>query len=180
VFSPAFGSSRSTRAAPVSVVVGTDPGVGSGFSPHPPSTLSTIPRIPAVINRFMAATMAHAWLHQCRLESPPHVGRRTKRKWRSPCEPRHSCSSFYVRIRSSVKQLRRSVHRLDSITRVAFSLRASLCGLWRPETRPNQRLNVPLDHLLSVAVGFMSAPAAHPSLCAPNPVSPQCRKLWLA
>src|SRR5262245_54066254 len=81
--------------------------------------------------------------------------------------------------RSSARQLHRSVHPLDPVARVTISLRASLYGLLastrsptsdeprdqpaRPEAQPNQRLYEPLGSPPSVAVGWMTARAAHRS-----------------
>ena len=114
-------------------------------------------------------------------DAAPHgIGRRPKRKRRSPCGLRRSCSSLTTYgPRSSVQQLHRSVHPLDPVARVTMSLRASLYGLLastrsltndeprhqpaRPETRPNQRLYVPSGSPPLVAVGSSSARTTHRS-----------------
>jgi hypothetical protein len=94
------------------------------------------------------------------------------------------CSIIIARGPSSSAQRRhRSVHPLDTVARVAMSLRASLYGIFgqnevltndeprdqpaRPETRPNQRLYVPLGSPPSVTVSSSTARAAHQS-CAPQ------------
>jgi hypothetical protein len=103
-----------------------------------------------------------------------HPRRKPQKKWRSPRGLRHPCSSTITYgPRSSAKQLHRSVHPLDPVARV--TRRPARIPLWppgqyevptndepqhlpaRPETRPNQRLCVPLGPPPLVAVGLSSA-----------------------
>jgi hypothetical protein len=92
------------------------------------------------------------------------------KKWRSPRGPRHSCSSIVALRTKAVHSNRIEASiRWTSAARVAQPARIPLrhygrCEVWtneeprpkptRQETRPNQRLYVPLGSPPSVAVGL--------------------------
>jgi hypothetical protein len=176
---PALGSVGSRRSPPPGDTVGAGTGGagGCGFSAHPAAAAKATIRIAVEVKRFMHTGIHPGCPGQRRPAPPPWVGRRTKENGGTLSGPAIPCSSIFTFGFASVRQLRRSGPSIGlDHARSIFSLRAPLQSQG-PEPRPNQRLNEPLDHLLSVAVGLITAPRHPPKHGRPEFTVPTMPKI---
>lgn len=92
-----------------------------------------------------------AGLRWCQLGPLRLVGRAHKKKMAGSLRtPPFLLEDQYVRDKVTRTATESELQPSETAARVTFSLRAYLHDPWAAETRPNQRVNVPLDHLLQL------------------------------